>query len=229
MVSVEKNEAKAFTAGKKKPVPQTGGAEVSTTPAPPKPKKARDPYVVIIRNAETDLSVIHAEAIVRYVMPRPDAGHSNSTPHVSVREETLSALVRYDPKNYTSQTPQQIAATAKQRVLFGQPIEYVEHSTLKEGNKQANLARATLTTSINLTALELRKRLAELPGFVSCRKIRSQVFNAVFIDTISLFKSKLLLDEFEAEGVRVKIQLGGHLEDGLREFAQEQGNALQPA
>lgn len=218
-------DTSAKSAGKK--APANASTSAKETPA----KKAdapKVPYVVIVRNAEVDLGIIHAEAISRFVMPRadkPDAVPQHSRyPSVSVREETLSALVRYDPRAYTA-SPAELAEQARKRVLFGHSIDYVAAGSLKDGNLQTRLVRATLSTSTNTNAQELRKVLADLPGFVSCRRVRSQVFHGVFTDRDSLFRSKMLLDEFEADGVRVTVALNSQHEIAYTEFARSHADA----
>ena len=216
-----------------------GTATAGKKQAPAKKKQHKiDPHVVIVRNAEVDLAAIHAEAVARFVVPRADkadAVHSSSRcPAVTVREETLTALVRLDPRAYSLDVDALKQEMAK-RVLFGKPV-HVAGST--EGAKrvnelQANLARATLSTSRNVTAEALHDHLKEVPGYVACRRVRSQVFHAVFIDAAALMSTKMLLDEFEADGLRITVQLSKSLEDAYDAFVREKldagGDADEPA
>lgn len=194
-----------------------------------RPKKKSEPWVVIVANAEADLSTIHAEAVCRFVLPRADKADAvpadSRTPSVVVREETLTALVRYDPRAY-SQSKDEIAEAVSKRVSLGLPVRLIARSSDRSANLQARLARATLSTSRNVTAAELDTHLKDVPGFVSCRRVRAQVFHAVFADDAALMNTKALLDEFESDGLRIKVQLDSQREEAYDAFLRERAEGI---
>ena len=213
------------SAGKKRP---EGAAEGSgSKKKPPAPQK-RDPHVVIVRNAEVDLAAIHAEAVARFVVPRADKADAVPAdariPAVTVREETLTALVKLDPRAFSASFDDLTTDMAK-RVLFGKPVHVAGSSTERGKDLQADLARATLSTSKNVTAEALHEHLKEVPGFVACRRVRAQVFRAVFLDTNALLSTKMLLDEFEADGLRITVQLSRPHEEQYDAFVRERLDA----
>jgi hypothetical protein len=184
-----------------------------------------DPYVVIVRNAEVDLSAIHAESIARFVMPKPDKADTvpadSRVASVTVRQETLTALVRYDPRAY-SITPEQVVEEVGKRTLLGRPVRVVGTDSARKRNLQGELSRATLSTSKNVSAEELTGHLKDVPGFVGCRKVRAQVFHAVFANADTLLRTKMLLDEFESDGLRITVQLNSALDDTFSSFTRAQ-------
>jgi hypothetical protein len=183
-----------------------------------------DPYVVIVRNAEVDLSAIYAEAIARFVMPKPDRADNvpadSKVPAITVRQETLTALIRYDPGSFSA-SPDSIRETVATRVLLGKPVSVIATTSDRKRDLQSDLVRATLTTSKNVQADELAGHLKDVPGFVNCRRVRTQVFHAVFANKDALLSTKMLLDEFESEGLRITVQLNAPMEEAYDSYVRE--------
>eukprot|EP00796_Vickermania_ingenoplastis_P004274 gene4274-3091_t len=95
---------------------------------------------------------------------------------------------------------------------------------------QQKLVSAVALLSTSWTTKELRTRLEDLPGFVSCWFLHARHFRVVFLDAESLFRAKKLLDEFEIEGkVRVSLQLSDFLQRLYEESLSTEQEAWAPA
>jgi hypothetical protein len=202
-------------------------------------KKKATPHVVIIRNVETDLAAIYSDALARFVMPRTEGARKDkqgsatersviATPDITVRTETRTAHIVFTPEMFskigegaTPFTTAEVVEHAKTRKVFGEPVTVAS----TDAAYQNDLVTASASTSTPVGSKQLRKLLADVPGFVSCWKLHASHFRVVFATSAALFAAKVLLDEFEAEGVRIVLQLSDGQADKYGGYVEERANA----
>ncbi|KPI89692.1 hypothetical protein ABL78_1185 [Leptomonas seymouri] len=95
---------------------------------------------------------------------------------------------------------------------------------LKQFSKrQKDFVTAVAALSAHVPLRALRRRLHDLPGYMSCWSLYEKHVRVVFRDTDSLFKAKQLLDQFELQaGLRVSLLLSDSLSRRNAEFVQAQ-------
>lgn len=113
-------------------------------------------------------------------------------------------------------------------VSSGDAVETVEGET--EGGSSTTATRVTssaqlvscvASTSVPQSPKQLRKVLADVPGFVSCWTLHALHFRVVFASKAQLFAAKSLLDAFEADsGNRVTLKLPDSLARDYTEHLQ---------
>ena len=97
-------------------------------------------------------------------------------------------------------------------------------------NRQKDFVTAVAALSAHVPLSVVRRRMHDLPGYLSCWSIYEKHLRVVFRDAESLFKAKQLLDQFELDaGLRVSLMLSDPLSRSHAEFvhAQEVDEAEQ--
>ncbi|GET86950.1 hypothetical protein, conserved [Leishmania tarentolae] len=91
--------------------------------------------------------------------------------------------------------------------------------------RQKDFVTAVAALSSRVALPRVRRRLRDLPGFLSCWSLYERHLRVVFRDAESLFKAKQLLDQFELEpGLRVSLIFSDPLSRTNAEYVREQEN-----
>lgn len=76
------------------------------------------------------------------------------------------------------------------------------------GGPQSALVSVHIVSSAATSVRNLKKVLANgIPGFVTCWALRPLHFRATFVNEHAMFSAKVLLDQFDAEGLRLNLLL----------------------
>jgi hypothetical protein len=90
-------------------------------------------------------------------------------------------------------------------------------------NRQKDFVTAVAALSAHVPLRVVRRKLHDLPGYMSCWSLYEKHVRVVFRDAESLFKAKQLLDQFElAAGLRVSLMLSDALSRRNDEFVHAQ-------
>lgn len=102
----------------------------------------------------------------------------------------------YPPTFMTSGASTEDAATSTE-----------DASSSSSAIRQADFVTVELVTSSYTSNKNLKKVLSDVPGFVTSWPLYAMHFRGIFANESSLFRSKSLLDQFEAEGLRINLVL----------------------
>lgn len=87
---------------------------------------------------------------------------------------------------------------------------------------QLNLTSALMSLPVKLSVKELRRRLSDLPGLMSCWNVSARLYRVVFVDKSSLLKAKQLLDQFALDGnVRALLRIPQSVMRGHDDYMNE--------
>jgi hypothetical protein len=76
------------------------------------------------------------------------------------------------------------------------------------GGPQSALVSVHIVSSTATSVRHLKKVLSNgIPGFVTCWALRPLHFRAIFVSEHAMFSAKVLLDQFDAEGLRLNLVL----------------------
>ena len=194
-------------------------------------------WVVVVRNCESDFAKIYKETVgetlkayfeksqrkkLRDTTTVPDQAniqHMSRVKSVAVRAETHSAEVELCHDVPASNDPFEFL---KGLHIFGRPA----HFGASRNVVQRDLVSAQATVNMACTSLQLKKALSDLPGFLSVWKIRSRTFRVVFTSLQSLFAAKAILDEFEAEGLRIGLTVPEPFSTRYEDFLQRDATTV---
>jgi hypothetical protein len=110
-------------------------------------------------------------------------------------------------KPYLAYPPTFMAGGSAEEGEEAAPADAAAAAPLAVAVRQSDFITVELITSAYTSNKNLKKVLADVPGFITSWPLYTMHFRGIFANESALFRSKSLLDQFEAEGLRINVVL----------------------